>query len=92
MRICRRMWSSGADLGAAQHASGAGVPEARRGSAGTLWRAARLRARSTTGSSKRALPFDEASDDASAAVCVLGEKAKVSILGYGPRGRTSSSR
>ena len=28
--------------------------------------------------------FDEKSDEASAAVCVLGEKAKVSILGYGP--------
>jgi putative ABC transport system permease protein len=28
-------------------------------------------------------PFDAASDDASAAVCILGEKAKVSILGYG---------
>jgi putative ABC transport system permease protein len=27
--------------------------------------------------------FDAASDDASAAVCILGEKAKVSILGYG---------
>jgi putative ABC transport system permease protein len=28
--------------------------------------------------------FAEASDEASAAVCVLGEKAKVAILGYGP--------
>ena len=28
--------------------------------------------------------FDEADDAASAAVCVLGETAKVSILGYGP--------
>ncbi|HVW86327.1 MAG TPA: ABC transporter permease [Bryobacteraceae bacterium] len=28
--------------------------------------------------------FDAASDEASAAVCVLGEKAKVGILGYGP--------
>ncbi|MES1260875.1 MAG: ABC transporter permease [Acidobacteriota bacterium] len=28
-------------------------------------------------------PFDAASDEASTAVCVLGEKAKVSILGYG---------
>jgi putative ABC transport system permease protein len=28
-------------------------------------------------------PFDAGSDDASAAVCILGEKAKVSILGYG---------
>jgi putative ABC transport system permease protein len=28
--------------------------------------------------------FDAATDDSSAAVCVLGEKAKVSILGYGP--------
>jgi putative ABC transport system permease protein len=27
--------------------------------------------------------FDEAADDASAAVCVLGERAKVAILGYG---------
>jgi putative ABC transport system permease protein len=27
--------------------------------------------------------FDEAADDASGAVCVLGEKAKVAILGYG---------
>jgi putative ABC transport system permease protein len=28
--------------------------------------------------------FDEADDDASAPVCVLGETAKVSMLGYGP--------
>ncbi len=28
-------------------------------------------------------PFDPASDDASAAVCILGERAKVAILGYG---------
>jgi putative ABC transport system permease protein len=28
-------------------------------------------------------PFDTASDEASAAVCILGEKAKVAILGYG---------
>ncbi len=28
--------------------------------------------------------FDPASDDASAAVCILGEKAKVAMLGYGP--------
>jgi putative ABC transport system permease protein len=28
--------------------------------------------------------FDEADDDASAAVCVLGERAKVDLLGYGP--------
>ncbi|MDP9171652.1 MAG: FtsX-like permease family protein, partial [Acidobacteriota bacterium] len=28
--------------------------------------------------------FNAATDDSSAAVCVLGEKAKVSILGYGP--------
>src|SRR5579863_6170348 len=29
-------------------------------------------------------PFDQSSDDASTAVCILGEKAKVAILGYGP--------
>ena len=28
--------------------------------------------------------FDAQQDEASAAVCVLGEKAKVSLLGYGP--------
>jgi putative ABC transport system permease protein len=28
-------------------------------------------------------PFDQSTDEASAAVCVLGEKAKVAILGYG---------
>jgi putative ABC transport system permease protein len=28
-------------------------------------------------------PFDAASDEASAAVCILGEKAKVAVLGYG---------
>ena len=30
------------------------------------------------------VPFDKNSDDASAAVCVLGERAKVAVLGYGP--------
>ena len=37
----------------------------------------------TTGTLRKGF-FDAASDDASAAVCVLGEKAKVSLLGYGP--------
>ena len=34
--------------------------------------------------------FDERDDAASAAVCVLGESAKVNLLGYGPARRASS--
>ena len=36
--------------------------------------------------------FDERDDTGSAAVCVLGERAKVSLLGYGPALWASSSR
>ena len=37
----------------------------------------------TAGSSPEGAGFDAASDEASTAVCILGEKAKVSTLGYG---------
>ena len=70
---------------APQHASGASASEVHRGNAGAVRRAARLTRRFTTGISRRAVSStQQATTRPAPRMCVLGEQAKVALLGYGP--------
>ena len=84
VRILQGNVSAGSDLRTPQPASGASVSQSRRTICRNCTECGRRTPPSTTGSWRRARFSIRRRTTASTADCILGEKAKVALLGYGP--------